>query len=322
MSSAVSALYEPLIARDLEGIGPAIRRFRETADSEDLYLAVARFALLSYAPAQHAKHAVLAVLAAFELRDDYGGRWDELLAECAHYAAASRQPWSEPPMLEPPAVEEGGPADPDELRAAIEAGDRLRGERWLARRLDDPALRRDLVTVSAEDLSDLGHKLIMTNAALKLEPILGARGRFATLRMAVWELTAYHGQPPPARATLDPAALLDRLISRCAAEAGSLESAHAVFLFDAALERDSLDAVSGHLDALAAPASPTEVTLPSPPKEPPVYRLGRDLGAALEAHAVAKRLRRTLPGAPLDTFLAAVHHNLEHGPSLEEWSFA
>ncbi|MGZ8867855.1 MAG: hypothetical protein ACXW2P_05890 [Thermoanaerobaculia bacterium] len=299
MSSAVPALYEPLIARDLEAIAPAVQAFRADATSEELFLAVARFAVLSYAPSQHAKHAVIAALSAWELRGEAGERWDDLLTECAYYAAASRQPWSEPPILSPPDFDESAPAGIDELRAACDEQDRLRAERWLARRLDDATLASDLLTVAAEDPSDLGHKLIVTNAALKLVPILGDQGKYVALRTAVWEMTAYRGETRGPR-TED----VNRLIERCIAEDGSLESAHAVFHLDAALER-------GH---------PSDA--PRAAIAPPVYRLGRDLGAALKAHAVAKRFRVRFPNADIDGFVAAVHHNLEHGPSLEEWSFA
>jgi hypothetical protein len=299
MSTAVSALYEPLIARDLDAVGRAVRAFRTEATSEELFLAVARFAVLSYAPSQHAKHAVLAAMAAWELREEAGENWDSLLAECACYAAASRQPWSEPPIMTMPEVDDTMPADIDELRAACDTQDRLRAERWLARRIDDPSLANELLTVAAEDLSDLGHKLIISNAALKLVPILGNQGKYVTLRMAVTELTAYRGE-----AALEVAADLDQLIERCIAQKGSLESAHGVFLFDAAAEWGK------HFETPRA-ATP-----------PPVYRLGRDLGAALKAHAVAKRLRARFPKADVDGFVAAVHHNLEHGPSLEDWSFA
>ena len=47
----------------------------------------------------------------------------------------------------------------------------------------------------------------------------------------------------------------------------------------------------------------------------PVYRFARDLGECVIAHAVARRL-----DAP--EIAAAAQHNLEHAPSLEEWSFA
>ena len=308
MSSAVSALYEPLIARDLEAVERAVRRFRETQTSHDLYLAVGRFAVLSFAPSQHARHAVLAALSAYDLRDDFGDRWDELLIEVARYASASRQPWSEPPIPDPPAVDPGTPSDLVELRAAIRERDRLRGERWLAQNLDRESLARDLALVSFEDLSDLGHKVILTNAALKLISILGEKGQYVALRMAIWELTAQAGQSAGSVDTTETA--LRRLIDRCVAERGSLESAHGVFLFDAALElRERVDGKRG-IDA-AASSHPA-----------PVYNLARDMGALLKAHAVGRRLHVRFPTAPLDSFVAAVKSNLESGPSLEEWSFA
>lgn len=325
MASAVSALYEPLIARDLSAVRPAIREFRRSHTSEELALAVGRFAILAYAPSQHAKHAVLAVVSAFDLRDELGSRWDDLLTECACYAAASRQPWSEPPLIDPPQVDAGVSSHPDELRAAITAHDRLRAERWLAARLQDPALTDDLLTVAAEDLSDMGHKLIMTNGARKLVPILGEKGKFVTLRMAVWELTAYEGPRTDPQAPVDAAALLEKLIARCVEEEGSLESAHAVFLFDAAFESGVLDQVSGYL---ARTAGEKPLSLPAGvDKRPagenwPIYSLGRDLGASLKANAVAKRLRSAFPAAALDDFVTAVQDNLENAPSLEEWSFA
>ena len=98
MTSAIAHLYDRLIERDIDAIPAAVRRFRDTATSDELFRAIARFAVLAYAPAQHAKHAMLSCLAAFDLRDEAGAHDDDLLTECAIYAAQSRQPWSEPPM--------------------------------------------------------------------------------------------------------------------------------------------------------------------------------------------------------------------------------
>jgi hypothetical protein len=311
MTSAVSALYEPLIARDVEGVERAVRRFRETGSSHELYLAVGRFAVLSFAPSQHARHAVLATLSAWELRNACGERWDDLLVEVARYAASSRQPWSEPPIPDPPDVDPATPSDLDELRAAIRDRDRLRGERWLAQNLGRQSLARALALVSFEDLSDLGHKVILTNAALKLISILGEKGQYVALRMAIWELTAQAGEaqdPAPAVDTSERA--LRKLVDRCVAESGSLESAHAVFLFDAALElRERVDGKTVIQSSTASQA-------------PPVYRLGRDMGALLKAHAVAMRLRSRFSTVPVDSFVRAVNQNLDTAPSLEEWSFA
>lgn len=290
MSGDIGELYEPLLERDVEAIRPAIENFRRSHSSDELFLAIARFAVMAYAPSQHARHAMLAVLSAHDLREECGDRWDDLLTECAIYAAQSRQPWSEPPIMDPPSTE-GAP------RTLRDATDRLSAERWLAAHLDDP---HEIFDVAAEDWSDLGHKLIVADAARRLAAILGEKGRFVILRTAVWEIVAYSG---PRVAPLQPSSeLLDRLIDRCIAERGSIESAHAVFHFAASTD-----------------ATPAGLRQGRPPA---IYRLARDYGECLKAHAVARRLRAIYPEAKLDGFVAACEHNLEHGPSFEEWSFA
>jgi len=87
-------LYEPLLERDLEAIPAAARAFADAHSIDELYLAVARFAVLAYAPSMHGKRAVMAVRAAHAFRDF------DLIVECARYAARSRPPWSEPPIFE------------------------------------------------------------------------------------------------------------------------------------------------------------------------------------------------------------------------------
>ncbi|MFP5245672.1 MAG: hypothetical protein ACLGH0_03175, partial [Thermoanaerobaculia bacterium] len=103
MSGAASALYEPLIERDLDAFPAAARAFLASHSEEELWIAVARFAVLAYAPAQHAKRAVVACRATWDLRDELEERFVPMIVECARYAAESRQPWSEPPILDPPA---------------------------------------------------------------------------------------------------------------------------------------------------------------------------------------------------------------------------
>ncbi|HEX9164119.1 MAG TPA: hypothetical protein VF980_20615 [Thermoanaerobaculia bacterium] len=307
MASEVSALYEKFIERDLDAIPAAIRTFRESHSSDDLFLAVARFAILAYAPSQHAKHAVLACLSAHELRDAYGERWDDLLIECARYAAESRQPWSEPPLLDPPAIEPDQPRDVDALRAAIASRDRLAGERWLAARLDDENLPHDLFTVAADEFEDLGHKLIVARAAWKLAGILGEKGRYAALRIAVWELTSNPGQRYVERGggTSD---LLRHLADNAVADKGSLESMHLVFLYHAAMNTPVFERVCDYLGS--QPLRSPESELPAV-TEPPVYRLARDYAQCLNAFTLDDERVR-----------AAAAWNLEHAPSFADWSFA
>jgi hypothetical protein len=298
--------YEPFLERDVEGIRAECRA---TPDPGALFLEVARFAVLAYAPSQHSKHALLACLAAHDLRERCGARWPALIEECAIYAAESRQPWSEPPILDPP--EASAERGIEELRAAVAEGDRLRAERWLAGRLDDG--ESDLLEAATDDFEDLGHKLIVTAAALRLAPILGAKGRFATLRVAVWEMCAYRGETARfAPAAGDPR---ERLVLHALAERGSIESMHAIFLYDAARGTSVEERVRGYLDSFTPPA-PALVAASSASSVPlPIYPLARDYAAFLKSSAVG--LRWNDPRVSL-----AAKENLDHASGFEEWTFA
>jgi hypothetical protein len=273
-----SELYEPLIERDFDAFRPVAYAFAESRSVEELWVAVTRFAVLAYAPSQHAKRAVMACLAA---HDDLHL---EMVLECARYAAESRQPWSEPPFLDPP---EPSSADVEELRAAARAGDRLGAERWLSARLEDAdAALRDLVHCDA---------LLMLDTATGLLPLLGDKGRYALLRIPVWELVA----DPDAHDDDTP---LETRITRAVEADGSPDAVTSVFYGSARL---------GSTDA--PPAGPAAS---SPPVAP--YRLARDYAQTLIAHHYARRL----PRAQAERLLHAVHHNLEHGESFADWSFA
>jgi hypothetical protein len=310
-------LYDPLLERDVDGIRAATREYRRDHTSDELFQAVARFALLAYSPSQHGKHAVISCLSAHELRGEAGERYDDLLTECAIYAASARQPWSEPPMTDPPALDGDEPDEP-----------RLRAERWLARRLDTRDFAHEYFTAAADDFEDFGHKLIVAVTAWKLASIFAQQGRYASLRIGVWEMTAYHGQRYEERGNaLDTEPLFERLIDHLDANGGDIISAHAIFLLAAALQAGDervLARVRDYLSGVAAgfgrPDGPDR--LKPVPTQLPIYRLARDYGALLEMHAVARRLRALFPGLNTDRMLAAAQYNLDHAPSFEEFSFA
>lgn len=276
-----SELYAPLIERDLAAFPPVAHAYLESHSPDELWLAITRFAVLAYAPSQHAKRAVMACVAAHDVREELGDRWTEMILECARYAAESRQPWSEPPMLEPPEPSSG---DGEELRAAMRDGDRLRGERWLAARLEDADIAlRDLVHCDA---------LLMLDTAVALLPLLGEKGRYALLRMPVWELIA----APNAKDDDTP---LATRITRAVESNGSPDAVTSVFW-----------------GAVLQPAHGTAAGWKPAPPSP--YFLARDYAQTLLAHSWARRL----PKAQAEPLLDAVHHNLEHGESFADWSFA
>ena len=141
-----SELYEPLLERDLDAIPAAARAFADAHSIDELYLAVARFAVLAYAPSMHAKRAVMACRAIHDLHGDEN--FFDWIVECARYAAESRQPWSEPPII-----------------SEIE-----------------PIPREELERNAGDDA------LMMIDTAFALIPILGEKGRSALLRMPLMEL--------------------------------------------------------------------------------------------------------------------------------------
>jgi len=309
----LTPLYEALLERDEAATRRAVEDF---GDDDELFLAVARFAVLAYAPSQHAKHAFLACLAAYDLREELGASYREMLTECAIYAAGSRLPWSEPPILDPPQVDE----EPD-LDAAIRDGDRLAAEHWLAFHLDDPQLERLYFEAASRDFEDLGMKLIISKAAWRLVPILGEKGRFALLRTGIYEWTAYRGETFVERGVpIDREQVIARLVAEVIEEHGSLIPTHNLFLLDAALgtpaEARVLEYTSecgGHAAALDAP---TRAAAWPPHSEVHPYRLARDYAQTLIAHAVARRIPQA------KAMLAAVHRNLDQSTGFEEWSFA
>ncbi len=316
-SQSAMSLYDPLIERDVDAIRTSLRDFRAEHSSDDLFLAVARFAVVAYSPSLHGKHAVLCCLAAHDVRDELGDRFDDVLVECAIYAALARQPWSEPPILEPPAIDSNQPVDSGELRLAIRNRDRLRAERWLAARLDDDRLRRDYFRVACDDFEDLGHKLIMAVAAWRLSTILGEKGRFAALRVGIWEMAASPGGEPYRERgeVVDFQPLVDTLVDHAVAEHGSLVRAPRSVSSRRCL-RSGVDRgrprhrlARSRLPHGRDRAGPGAVRargssgLTSP--APPSYTLGRDCGACLIARAVGKRLAERFPGVDVAPMLAA-----------------
>ncbi|HEX7705077.1 MAG TPA: hypothetical protein VF701_01335 [Thermoanaerobaculia bacterium] len=286
MKRSTEALYQPLIERDLGAIPSAVEAFLQAHGAADLWLAVTRFAVLAYAPSQHAKRAVMACRAVDELRDASGAWNVGLLVACARYAAMSRQPWSEPPLLDPPATDATQSASIGELEAAISADDRVRAERWLSAALPD-------AETAMQSLAR-GDALLMLDTARVLVGKLGEKGRYALFRMPLLELLTGEDDE-------ETSASPDGLIARVIEERGSIASVRAV-LIHAAAHADERESADMRTDLIPEP-----------------YELGRDYAQTLLAYAVARKLPKD---SDVAGFLAAVRVNLEHGDSFADWSFA
>jgi hypothetical protein len=315
--------YDAFIERDLVATPTVIAEFRREHSAEEAWTAVTRFAVLAFAPSQHSKHALLSCLSVWDLREEFGSQFDDAIVQCATYASGSRQPWSEPPMLDPPVLDADQRGDADELREAIASSDRLRAERWLAKRHLDADFAHDYFSVACDNFEDLGHKLIVASAAMRLADLLGEKGRYAMLRVGVWEMVAVGGgELGVGSGSVDLHSLCNALVANVIANEGDIVSAHAMFLFDAALETNDDSVIrraAAYLSTIAPDSQPHRQQCVCH-IEP--YAFARDYGACLKAHAVAKRLRSRFPNADFDGMLAAVHHNLETAPSLEGMTFA
>ena len=332
MPSAISELYEPLIARDLAAVPAAVSHFRETGSSDDLFRAIARFTVLAFAPTEHGRSAMASILAIRELRDSLGNRFDDWLTEAAIYTSQSRLPWSEPPISDPPPVTDRRDTTADGIRDAIASRDRHRAERWLAGRINDADFAKDFFLVASENPGTDGSGIVLAVTAWKLAAEFGERERYPILRTAVWQWSSEgrSTKPTEGRTTRDPA-LVDRLRGRIVAARGEPESFRRLALLDAVQEvteltgdgevEERISFALEHSEDVKPESSGSEAG-PQPPLPFRPYRLGRDYGERVIGAALAKRLSLRFPAIEVDLLAAALAWNLENGTSFEDWSFA
>lgn len=209
MDRATGDLYEPLLERDLDAIPHAFDRFLTTHDEEELWTAVTRFAVLAFVPSLHSSRALMAMHAAWVVRDATA-HWRKLLVACAAYAASVRPAWSEPPILE----RSDSAQPPDALRAAVASGDQSAAIAWLSGNVDDAeALLREIAR---------GEALLMLETARSLEPLVGVPGRHALLRTVVLSLFADGNE-----STLS----IDDLVRRAVESRGSVDAVRDILVW-------------------------------------------------------------------------------------------
>lgn len=329
MKLDVGALYEPLLHRDADGARAAITHALKTSTSDEVFEAVVRFTLLAFTPSEHGRASLLAVVAARDLGESSGERRDELTAECAIYSASVRAPWSEPPIADPPAIDDAQSDSIDEIRLAIEGKDRLRGERWLAKVIRGERPARRFFEAAALTLPRGTHDFVTTMGVWRVAERVPEQFRFASLRVAVAAWTAGRSDEEPAtraETTGSIDAMARRMASAYERGDGSPLEFRRIALFDAALAVRSIDACAdigeealhycgddGSPDRLEGSVSDTPL---------PVYSLARDYATYLQAVAIQERLRRAVDNDALARIRATAYKNLENAESFEEWSLA
>ncbi|HUP65506.1 MAG TPA: hypothetical protein VM557_09510 [Thermoanaerobaculia bacterium] len=325
--SSIRLLYEPILQRDEPAIRIACAAFAEKEGDEALFHAVSRFAALAFNPSQHGRHAFLAGVAAWSLRDSPDS-FPEILVECAIYAAEGRLPWSEPPVTDPPAVGADHPAGLGEIEEAIEANDRNRGERWLAANLERPDLGARIFEVAARHLEDLGHPFIVAAASWKLSMLQDRHPSYAALRPAVAELCMKRegGEARGTTGAGDRREIALRLIDVFARSGGDPEPFHDLALFASALEAEEEGCPSAIAERVIAAAGGgarpggQSHELPEPGSLA-AYKLARDHAQRLKAEWIARVLERHWSGIDCSAMLAAADYNLRSS-NFDEWSFA
>ena len=95
------------------------------------------------------------------------------------------------------------------------------------------------------------------------------------------------------------------------ANRGDIESAHALFLYDAALETRDEEIMK----RVGGAPRPSAARAAGGVGAPPIYRLARDCGAYLKSFVVARRFGD-------NRIIEAAKYNLDHAPSFEDFSFA
>src|SRR5205807_783853 len=130
--------------------------------------------------------------------------------------------------------------------------------------------------VASDDFADLGHKLIVATAAIRLADLLGEKGRYAMLRVGVWEMvSAGSGKWGEGSGSVDLDSLCDALVANVMANDGEIVSAHAMFLFDAALQTNDdavIARVANHLSEINASMHDTR----HPTPELSIYAFARN----------------------------------------------
>lgn len=284
--------FEALIEREEDEIRALVPRL----GVQDALAAVTRFGLLSFTPSAHGRGALLALRALNDLHER-GEATLELICEGALYVSATRPPWSEPPIGDPPSISTDQSAEADEIIAACEARDRLSGERWLAAAMRTPDFARRYFEAALAIPDETLQPLVVAVAAWGFASAIPSQHRYVVLRAAMLEWTRQREHVGGGSVTTTVDAAIEGAIRRYVLDPGPL-SFELVAAASAAAELQALgfadiaERAASRLKATADEDSETQEMRPSgdgPTPELRAYPLARDYADLLQAHAFVRR---------------------------------
>lgn len=322
MPSVFQQLLEPLLERDEDAIRAAIGTLVQAGELSAVADAVLQFALLAHAPSLHARSALLAVVASRGIALPDAAR-EALLCELAIYSAATRRPWSEPPIFEEPRAI--GDSSDAVVLDAIDAGDRETVEAWLAALRNAPQFRARLAAGAVAALSRNAESVVVTAACESLLGDVDVHAEPAILRVIASEWTAADAAASSNRE--ERGRLASLLAERSVASGGDVFVSRSLLQLDAAMQLRAWGAADAATRAVASIEVPAvddaaSQNAASHSSGPPVYRLARDFASWLLLTRAAPRLVAEFPSTDFDRVLAAAEENAKHGAAYEEWSLA
>lgn len=311
-----------MVYRDHAAISDAIAQGVDRDGVAQTLDSLIRFAVLAFAPSEHGRAALLSIAAASTIHDVVADA-PALLERCAIYVADTRAPWSEPPIGDPPALDDDQRDDGVEIAAAIATKDRLRGERWLAKVLT----RDDVMSRYFEAASRAGDSLLSFPVAVALWKIASSAppfARFAILRDAVADWTQPSSSEMNTEGSSSWENVLPRAIESLQHGASGIIAVQRIVALESAafVERelslaDAARRIAWNVAATLDDAEERrEGAAPANTPEP-VYPLARDYGGYLQLFAI--RRRGTIAAAVDERALGAAWEQMQ-SESYEEWT--
>lgn len=294
MPAFPAGLLDALLHRNDEQIEVEVRRRAGESGFPAALGTITQFAVLAFAPSEHSRAALFGLDALATLAETLEPDvLQDQLVELARYAAATRRPWSEAPITDPPEVTDADGSS-ESLAAALASRDRLAAERWIAAALlSEPSGKRffDACATISRDMPDT---VRVGATAWRIAERIPLEHRFGVLRVAAVQWTAeIHPadaeSSAPSRTGASQAERAALLIQEYAALGGSPEILASIGTIDAAQSAWESTGSTAALDLLGVAPVSQEDSGKAPRVAFPATRPQLDYSGCLISWSVAHR---------------------------------